>query len=158
MPTIHLVIPFLDEMSTLTTLVKRVLAVDWPADWTASIILVDDGSGLAARDEARRIAKSNQSVQLLCHDRNLGKGAALRTGFAVAIDHAGADDVIGIQDADLEYDPQDLVRFVEVFKDLGSDVDAVFGNRWSEGPKCLLKSLNRSFLISTWVDQSTARS
>lgn len=143
MPTIHLVIPFLDEMSTLTTLVERVLAVDWPRGWAASIILVDDGSGLEARDEARRIAKTNGFVQLLCHDRNLGKGAALRTGFSVAIEQAENADVIGIQDADLEYEPKDLSRFVEVFEDLGSDVDAVFGNRWTEAPNTAIGWIHR---------------
>ena len=143
MPTIHLVIPFLDEPTTLKAIVDRVFAVHWPAGWDASVILVNDGSDERTRSEAGSIEGSHPSIHLIHHDRNRGKGAAVRTGFAVAVERADPEDLIGIQDADLEYSPEDLGRFVDVFEVQGEDVDVVFGNRWSQAATTPVSWLHR---------------
>ena len=143
MPTIHLVIPFLDETSTLRTIVDRVFEVTWPEGWDVSVILVDDGSHEEAQIESRRIGDSRASVTLVRHEHNRGKGAALRTAFAIALDTAVDADLVGIQDADLEYAPDDLRRFIEVFEAEGDDVDAIFGNRWANEVKTPISWIHR---------------
>ncbi len=130
----HLVIPFLDETPTLEEIVRRVLDVEWPSGWDVAPILVDDGSAPPAKAEAEAIAHRDERVRLVHHTRNEGKGAALQTGFAMAIEQASSEDVVGVQDADLEYAPRDLRRFVELFQSEGRGVDAIFGNRWHSKP------------------------
>jgi dolichol-phosphate mannosyltransferase len=131
MPVLHLVIPFLDEEATLEEVVSKVERVDWPVDWSARMILVDDGSAETARAVAASLQDHHDDVVLLAHAANRGKGAAVRTGFKHILDAAADDDLVGIQDADLEYDPADLVRFVQTFG-LHPATDAVVGNRWLE--------------------------
>ena len=131
MPVLHLVIPFLDEEATLEEVVSKVVRVNWPANWSARMMLVDDGSGEPARAVAASLQKRHDGVELLAHAANRGKGAAVRTGFKHLLDTAADDDLVGIQDADLEYDPADLVRFVETLYRTPA-TDAVFGNRWLE--------------------------
>ena len=110
-PVLHLIIPSLDEESTLERVVERLQECTWPEGWKARPILVDDGSDAAAAEAARSLA-GRDGIELLRHDRNRGKGAALRTGFARIVEEAADEDVVGIQDADLEYDPRDLARIV----------------------------------------------
>lgn len=142
MPVLHLVIPFLDEDATLGTIVERVAACDWPDGWAANVVLVDDGSDEAAATAAMRLAESRGLV-LLRHDVNRGKGAALRTGFARVLEHAADDDLVGIQDADLEYDPADLPRLVDAMSTMRGPVDAVFGNRWIGERRSAIRRVHR---------------
>ena len=99
------------------------------------IIVVDDGSrdatGSVLRDFEERLRAEDAKAQsskiswkILRHQRNQGKGAAVRTALAQA-----TGDISVIQDADLEYDPRDILRLVEVFVE--EDADAVFGSRFS---------------------------
>jgi glycosyltransferase involved in cell wall biosynthesis len=92
--------------------------------WVAEVIVVDDGS----RDRSREILDGldNPRVRVILHDKNQGKGAALRTGFA----HATHDFVI-VQDADLEYDPQEYGLVLEPL--LTDRADVVFGSRFLSG-------------------------
>ena len=131
MPVLHLVIPFLDEEATLEEVVSKVERVAWPSGWSARMVLVDDGSAETARSVSTSLQEDRDNVELLAHASNRGKGAAVRTGFKHTLDVAADDDLVGIQDADLEYDPADLVRFVQTF-DRMSATDAVVGNRWLE--------------------------
>ena len=131
MPVLHLVIPFLDEEATLEEVVSKVERVAWPDGWSVRVMLVNDGSGETATAMATSLRDLHDGVELLAHAENRGKGAAVRTGFKHALDTAADDDLVGIQDADLEYDPADLVRFVQTF-DRTPDTDAVVGNRWLE--------------------------
>ena len=104
---------------------------------------MDDGSEKEAQAESRRIGDSRASVTLVRHEHNRGKGAALRTAFAIALDTATDEDLVGIQDADLEYAPEDLRRFVDVFEAEGDDVDAIFGNRWKDTAKTPISWIHR---------------
>lgn len=142
MPILHLVIPFLDEETTLGTIVERVQACDWPAGWSARVILVDDGSGSSAADSARGLAERTGTM-LIRHEVNRGKGAALRTGFRAALDTARPDDVVGVQDADLEYAPADLVPMVAAFAQPGRAFDAAFGNRWTGERRSAIRRVHR---------------
>ena len=115
------VIPVYNEVHTLLSLIDRVQAV--PVD--KEIVLVDDCSTDGTRDLLQR-TPFPANVRVLYHERNQGKGAALRTGFAGA-----TGDVVIIQDADLEYDPQEYPKLLQPIIDGKADV--VFGSRFAGG-------------------------
>lgn len=142
MPLLHLVIPFLDEEATLGTITDRVVACRWPEGWSVRIVLVDDGSGDTASRAAARLAAAH-GFSLLRHPVNRGKGAALRTAFAHVVEHANDDDLVGVQDADLEYDPADLARMIETIEQAPARIDAAFGNRWAAGQPSTVRRIHR---------------
>lgn len=115
---LSVVIPVYNERTTLLEIVNRVKSV--PLD--KEIILVDDYSTDGTRDLLRQLEKDGAKV--FYHERNMGKGAALRTGFQ----HASGDFVI-VQDADLEYDPGEYPKLLQPLLDGRADV--VYGSRFS---------------------------
>jgi glycosyltransferase involved in cell wall biosynthesis len=118
---VSVVIPVHNEAATIAELLARVDAVAVSKE----IIVVDDGSTDGTRDRLREIAPS-MGVRLLLHDRNRGKRAALRTGFAVA-----TGDVVVVQDADLEYDPSEYKLLIDPIAQGKADV--VYGSRLCGG-------------------------
>jgi glycosyltransferase involved in cell wall biosynthesis len=124
-PVLSLVIPCYNEEKTLESCVASVLAIkDDTLD--LEIIIVDDCSKDASYSVAQRIAARTPGIRLLRHERNKGKGAALRTGFV----HATGD-FVAVQDADREYDPMDLKRLIVPLRDGIADV--VYGSRYLSG-------------------------
>jgi len=113
------VIPVYNEIETLAEVVERVKAVPLAKE----IILVDDGSRDGSRELIQRLAASDPSVRAFLHERNQGKGAALRTGFMQA-----RGDVVLIQDADLEYNPADYPALLKPIQEANADV--VYGSRF----------------------------
>jgi glycosyltransferase involved in cell wall biosynthesis len=111
------VIPCYNERTTVEKVVDQVLA----SQWTAEVIVVDDGSTDGTRDVLGGLADARLRVFLQPY--NQGKGAALRRGFA----EATAPYVI-VQDADLEYDPREFGTLVQPL--LGDDADVVYGSRF----------------------------
>jgi glycosyltransferase involved in cell wall biosynthesis len=125
---LSVIIPVYNERDTVELLLKRVEA----APYEKEIIFVDDASTDGTRELLTRLARDYQDqVRLLLHQKNCGKGAAIRT----AIEHVTGDIII-IQDADLEYDPKDYSRLLEPIFDGHADV--VFGNRFHGGPHRVL--------------------
>lgn len=103
--TLSIVIPVFNEEKTVDQLLKNVLAVKLPLKIKKEIIVIDDGS----TDQTRNILNSlKRDFILISHDKNKGKGAAVRNGFSQA-----KGDFIIIQDADLEYNPQDYYSLLE---------------------------------------------
>jgi glycosyltransferase involved in cell wall biosynthesis len=119
-PCLSVVIPCYNEEATIDALINLVLN----SPWVAEIIVVDDGS----KDRSREILATvnDPKVRVVLHDVNKGKGAALRTGFQ----HATSEFVI-VQDADLEYDPQEYVILLKPILDGFADV--VYGSRFIGG-------------------------
>jgi glycosyltransferase involved in cell wall biosynthesis len=119
------VIPCYNEEQTLAQCISRVLAIQDNA-LQLEIIIVDDCSTDGSANVARRLAAEHPHIVYCRHARNMGKGAALRTGFSKA-----TGDFVAVQDADLEYDPQDLKKLLVPLLDGTADV--VFGSRFLSG-------------------------
>ncbi len=125
--TVSIVIPAFNEAKTVEVLLRRVRAVPLHKE----VIVVDDGSTDGTRDILRRMEEIGLVDRLCLHEHNRGKGAALRTGFQ----HATGD-VVVVQDADLEYDPNDIPDLLGPI--LEGKADAVFGSRFLGGPHRVL--------------------
>ena len=119
---LSIVIPCYNEEKTLRECVNRVLEI---ADDNLSleIIIVDDCSTDNSYSIAKELERSHREVKVFRHEQNSGKGAALRTGFKYAI-----GEYVAVQDADLEYDPNDLKRLISPLVEGKADV--VFGSRF----------------------------
>jgi len=134
--TLSVVVPAYNEVDTLEEILYRVQTVDVEKE----IIVVDDGSTDGTRDLLRDIEAAEESysicdgerilnpspIQVIYHDRNQGKGAALNTGFDEV-----EGDVAVIQDADLEYDPRDYETMLRLIE--RGDADVVYGSRFRSG-------------------------
>jgi glycosyltransferase involved in cell wall biosynthesis len=119
---LSIIIPCFNEENTLERCVAKVRAI---ADTSLSleIIIVDDGSRDRSLQIARSLEKDHKDVVAIQQTHNQGKGAALRTGFQRA-----TGDYVAVQDADLEYDPQDLKRLLVPL--VNDEADVVFGSRF----------------------------
>jgi glycosyltransferase involved in cell wall biosynthesis len=118
---LSVVIPVYNEAKTLEKVIARVRDTHLPME----IICVDDGSQDGTREVLERLAVE-QDIKAVFHGKNQGKGAALRTGFMEA-----TGDIVVVQDADMEYDPQDIRLLLQPILDNTADV--VYGSRFN-GP------------------------
>ena len=117
---LSVIMPVYNEHRTLREVLERVLAVPVPME----IIIVDDGSTDGTRELLKsEIADLSPCIRIIFHEQNAGKGAAIRTAIPLA---QGA--VCMIQDADLEYDPQDYPKLVRPI--LEGQTDVVYGSRF----------------------------
>jgi len=123
---LSIVIPIYNERETLETLIAKVNAVDYDKE----ILLIDDFSSDGTREVLKKY-ENKENFQVLYHNHNQGKGAALRTGFCNV-----NGDIIIIQDADLEYNPADYGTLIEPILDGRADV--VYGSRFLGGPHRVL--------------------
>lgn len=117
---ISVVVPVYNERTTIEEIYENIKAVDIDKE----IIFIDDGSTDGSREILQGLA--NEFTRIVFHDRNRGKGAALRSGFQ----HATGDIVI-IQDADLEYDPAQYPRLIKPI--IEGKADVVYGSRFVSG-------------------------
>ena len=120
---LSVVIPVYNERETLKEITQAVLATELADE----IILVDDGSTDGTKDLYPEIKALDDSIKLFLHDKNQGKGAAVRTAFEKA-----TGDIVLIQDADLEYDPRDYPALIQPIVEKKADV--VYGSRFRGGP------------------------
>ena len=127
-----IVIPAYNEEATIAQTIERINAVDL-GGLEREIIVVDDGS----QDRTREILKTIPGIRTIFHARNRGKGGAVKTGI-----HAATGDVILIQDADLEYDPQDYPKLLEPIA--SGRVKVVMGSRFAyERPRFFCRKTER---------------
>lgn len=136
---LSVVMPVYNEADTIQQIIERVQATQLPLE----LIIVDDGSSDGTRDVLKSLPPE-PGVKIVLHERNQGKGAALKTGFQ----HATGD-VVVVQDADMEYDPQDLRLLLQPILDNSADV--VYGSRFRgvEGNVSPLWHLAANKLITT---------
>ena len=109
---LSIIIPAYNEKNTIQELIKKVKGVNLP-DVEKEIIVVDDGS----KDGTRDILKTIPDIRYFFHEKNLGKGGAVKTGFKNA-----TGDILIIQDADLEYDPNDYQIMINPILDGKTEV------------------------------------
>jgi glycosyltransferase involved in cell wall biosynthesis len=121
---LSVVIPVYNEVKTLQTLLQRVRTV--PID--KEIILVEDCSTDGTRELLQQMQKNEPGLKIIFHERNQGKGAALNTGFKNV-----TGDIVIIQDADLEYNPDEYPRLLAPILDGRADV--VYGSRFLGSPQ-----------------------
>lgn len=114
---LSVIMPVFNEKNTIKEIIKKVLAVKIQKE----IIIVDDYSTDGTREMLKKI--KNKNIKVVFHEKNCGKGRAIRTG----IKHISGDIVI-IQDADLEYDPQDYLKLVEPI--VKGETKVVYGTRF----------------------------
>ena len=123
MKKISIVIPVFNEQETISALIELVKKTTLPPKFTKEIILVDDYSTDGTREILQKYKKENK---VLFHEKNQGKGAALRAGFSQA-----SGDIIIIQDADFEYDPADYPTLLAPI--IKGKADVVYGSRFMGG-------------------------
>lgn len=121
---LSIVIPVYNEASTIAEIVYLVQSVEIGME--KEILLVDDCSTDGTLEVLRKMGDQQTDLKVLFHSVNQGKGAALRTGFAAA-----TGDIVLVQDADLEYDPNEYPRLLQPIIDGHADV--VFGSRFMGG-------------------------
>lgn len=131
---LSVLVPVFNERNTVVEILRRMRAVELPEGIEREIIVIDDGSTDGTRDVLRQLGDS--TVRVVLHEVNRGKGAALRTG----LDYATGDYVL-VQDADLEYDPEDWPRLLAPV--LRGRARAVYGSRFT--------GERRNMLFLHWV-------
>ncbi len=131
---LSVIVPIFNERNTVVEVLRRMRAVDLPDGIEREIIVVDDGSTDGTREVLRQLADS--TVRIVLHDVNRGKGAALRTGFT----HATGEYIL-VQDADLEYDPEDWPKLLNPV--LRGRARVVYGSRFT--------GERRNMLLLHWI-------
>ncbi len=129
---LSVIIPVYNEKSTIETLVMKVLKVNVDKE----VVIVDDFSTDGTRELLRSKYEQNGNIRILYHDRNIGKGFAIRT----ALDHVKGDIVL-IQDADLEYDPEEYHKLLDPI--INGKAKIVYGSRFYKG--------NLMKFITDWI-------
>ena len=120
---LSVIIPVYNESKSIEEILRRVQATDLANE----IVVVDDGSVDGTRDLLKKL-DGKKHVRVIMHDKNQGKGAAVRTGL-----DAATGDVLLIQDADLEYDPRDYPLLLKPIQEGLADV--VYGSRFLGGSR-----------------------
>ncbi len=121
---LSIVIPCYNEIKTIDILLNSVQIVELAME--KEVIIVDDCSTDGTREYLSKLVGSDNGIDVFFHEKNMGKGASLKTGFEKA-----SGDVIIIQDADLEYDPNEYPKILKPILDDKADV--VYGSRFAGG-------------------------
>ena len=118
---LSIIIPCFNEMKTIQEIIQKVLDVQ--LDFEREVVIVDDGSKDGTRDYLSELI-GHPDIKVIFHEQNRGKGAALRTGFENA-----SGDILIVQDADLEYDPNEYPKLLQPILECKADV--VYGSRFT---------------------------
>ena len=122
---LSIIIPCYNEAGTIANIVDRVLAAD-VGGMEKEIIIIEDGSTDSSLNQIEKISEAEPNIRFAKHSVNKGKGAALRTGFKMV-----KGDIVVIQDADLEYDPNEYLKMLTLIT--SGKADVVYGSRFRGG-------------------------
>jgi dolichol-phosphate mannosyltransferase len=137
---LSVIIPVYNEKKTILEIVRQVKAVDLDKE----ILIVDDGSTDGTKEQLKSL-EGDAEVRIFYHDTNRGKGSAIRT----ALEHVQGDLVI-VQDADLEYDPQDYIKLVRPI--LEGKTQVVYGSRYLSKENLLpFTKFRMGVLLLNWL-------
>ena len=140
---ISIVVPCFNEIETIKEITSKI--VNTLNKYQYEILVIDDCSTDGSLKILNEIQSNNKNIKILSNSKNLGKGASLRKGFEEA-----TGEIICIQDADLEYDPIDLIKMINLI--IEGSADVVFGSRFrGNGPVRANLYINRvaNFIITT---------
>lgn len=140
---ISIVVPCFNEIETIKQITSKI--VNALNKYQYEILVIDDCSTDGSFEILNEIQCNNKNIKILSNSKNLGKGASLRKGFEEA-----TGEIICIQDADLEYDPIDLIKMINLI--IEGSADVVFGSRFrGNGPVRANLYINRvaNFIITT---------
>lgn len=121
---LSVIIPCYNEMATIEAILKKVRKA--PLEINREIVIVDDASTDGTREYLQHLSGEERDLKIVFHEENKGKGASLRSGFQQA-----DGDILIVQDADLEYDPNDFGKILKPI--IEGKADVVFGSRFSGG-------------------------
>lgn len=121
MVKVSIIVPIYNEVKTVEQIIRKLLDIDFSID--KEIILVDDGSSDGTTELLKNIQTKYDKLKIIFHEKNLGKGAAIRTGLCNV-----SGDIIAIQDADLEYNPEELKQLILPI--LNCEYEIVYGSRF----------------------------
>jgi glycosyltransferase involved in cell wall biosynthesis len=138
---LSVVIPVFNEVNTVLQVLQRVRATNLPLE----IIIVDDGSVDGTREKLAALVPADD-LRIILHEKNKGKGAALRTGFVQATGTA-----IVVQDADLEYDPEDFRILIQPI--IEDNADVVYGTRFGHNDRPVSPLWHA--LANRWITRMT---
>lgn len=138
---LSVIIPLYNEEATVSEILKRVKSADLPKQWKKEIIVIDDKSTDSSKLRVQKL--KIKDLRLYSHKTNLGKGAAIRTGFKKS-----TGEVVVIQDADLEYDPRYFQKLLKVIVSKKSQV--VYGTRLKKYP-LVLWGKNKTPIPAHWL-------
>ena len=136
---LSIIIPVFNEERTIVKIVEKVSKVEIP-NTTREIIVIDDGSTDASASVIKNAKLKIKNLRTVRHEKNQGKGAAVKTGI-----EAATGDYIIIQDADLEYNPQDISRLLSPITRGVAQV--VYGTRLKRGPRLSRDERTPQFLL-----------
>lgn len=155
--SVSLIVPVYNEMGWIEKVIESLDSVELPAGVRKEVVLVDDGSTDGTREYLQKLDKEGFRVSLM--ERNSGKGAAIRKGLADA-----SGDVVLIQDADMEYDTNDIPAVVAPI--LAGEADVVYGSRFKGACEDMalpnyvankILTLSANILFFSWItDEATA--
>lgn len=130
MSLLSIIIPVYNEQATLEQLVKQVLAVKFPKSWQTEIIIVNDASKDNSPKIIAKLSKEYKNIRGLTNEVNLGKTQTVKKGILVS-----KGDAVIIQDADLEYDPNEILLLIK--KMTSEKLDVVYGDRFGVNNKII---------------------
>lgn len=129
---LSIIIPIYNEEKTLEELVKKVLNVRLPQGIKKEIILINDASKDGSRKIIKKLASKNRNIRSFSNKMNLGKSQTVRKGILKS-----SGDFVIIQDADLEYNPEEIVGMIKLVEN--NDFDVVYGNRFGRKSKVIYR-------------------
>lgn len=130
MKTLSIVIPVYNEEKTLEILVNKVLEVKFPSEIQTEIILVNDGSKDKSGEIMDELARRHDNIKSYHNEKNSGKTQTVKNGLSYT-----TGEIVVIQDADLEYEPNELAEMLEVM--MSNNLDVVYGNRFGKKNKVI---------------------